>query len=133
MIQKIPFKLALSALLFILSLVVIFHVLVIFKVIPYSIVWAGKIASDKQMYQFEVISISINIFLIIVVLIQGDLLNWRIKPLVIKIFLFLFSAIFALNTVGNLFAKMSIETYIFTPITLILALLCFRLGFKNSK
>jgi hypothetical protein len=63
MIQKIPFKFALMFLLILLSTVFVFHFLVIAKIIPYTIVWAGKIEDDTQMYQFESVSILINVIL----------------------------------------------------------------------
>lgn len=133
MIQKIPFKFALYFLLTLLSTVFVFHFLVMLKIIPYTIVWAGKIENDTQMYQFESVSILINVILFSAILIKGKLLSWRINPKIIQVILYIFVVIFALNTVGNLFAKMSLETYIFTPLTFISAFLCLRIALEKSK
>ena len=133
MIQKIPFKVAISLFLTLLSLVLIFHFLVILKIIPYTIVWAGKIQTDTQMYQFESLSILINLILFTAILVKGNILRLKINRKIIQVILYLFVVIFALNTVGNLFAKVSLETYIFTPLTFISAFLCLRIALEKSK
>ena len=133
MIQKIPFKVAISLFLTLLSLVLIFHFLVILQIIPYTIVWAGKIENDAQMALFESISILINFILLTAILVKGNILRLKINRKIIQVILYLFVVIFALNTVGNLFAKMSLETYIFTPLTFISAFLCLRIALEKSK
>lgn len=133
MIQKIPFKVAISLFLILLSLVLIFHFLVILKIIPYNIVWAGKIENDAQMNLFESISILINFILLTAILVKGNVLRLKINRIIIQVILYIFVVIFALNTVGNLFAKMGLETYIFTPLTFISAFLCLRIALEKSK
>ena len=133
MLYKIPYKFAISFLLILLSSVFVFHFLVIIKIIPYTIVWAGKIENDNQMYQFETLSILINIILFISILIKAKLVRLKINPKITQMILYLFVLIFSLNTIGNLFAKVSLETYIFTPLTLISALLCLRIAIEKSK
>lgn len=133
MIQKIPFKVAISLFLILLSLVLIFHFLVILKIIPYNIVWAGKIENDAKMNLFESISILINFILLTAILLKGNILRLKINRIIIQVILYLFVVIFALNTVGNLFAKMSLETYIFAPLTFISAFLCLRIALEKSK
>jgi hypothetical protein len=133
MIQKIPFKVAISLFLILLLLVLIFHFLVILKIIPYNIVWAGKIENDAQMNLFESISILINFILLTAILVKGNILRLKINRIIIQVILYIFVVIFALNTVGNLFAKMSLETYIFTPLTFISAFLCLRIALEKSK
>jgi hypothetical protein len=133
MIQKIPFKVAISLFLILLSLVLIFHFLVILKIIPYNIVWAGKIENDAQMNLFESISILINFILLTAILVKGNILRLKINRIIIQVILYIFVVIFALNTVGNLFAKMSLETYIFAPLTFISAFLCLRIALEKSK
>ncbi len=133
MIQKIPYKFALSFLLTLLSTVFIFHFLVMLKIIPYTIVWAGKIENDTQMYQFESVSVLINVILFSAILIKCKIVRWHVNPKIIQVILYIFVVIFALNTIGNLFAKMTLETYIFTPLTFISAFLCLRIALEKSK
>lgn len=114
-------------------MVLIFHFLVILKIIPYNIVWAGKIENDAQMNLFESISILINFILLTAILVKGNVLRLKINRIIIQVILYIFVVIFALNTVGNLFAKMGLETYIFTPLTFISAFLCLRIALEKSK
>lgn len=51
-------RFAIDGLLLILSLVVLFHLLVIVRVIPFDIVWGGKLKNVSQMRSFEAVSVS---------------------------------------------------------------------------
>lgn len=118
---------AIKIMLVLLSAVMVFHLLVITEIIPYTIVWAGKLKSTKEMYQFEASSIFINLMLIIVLLVKGQYLQLPVSQPFITIVLWLFVFLFALNTIGNLFAKTDFEKYVFTPLTFISSLLLFRI------
>jgi hypothetical protein len=85
------------------------------------------------MYQFESVSVLINVILFSALLIKSKIVRWKVNPKIIQVILYIFVAIFALNTIGNLFAKMSLETYIFTPLTFISAFLCLRIALEKSK
>ena len=63
-------RIALKLMIGLLSLVLIFHLCVLFEIISYKIVWAGKLNSKEEMYVFEAVSILINFFLIIVLYIK---------------------------------------------------------------
>lgn len=118
---------AIKIMLVLLSAVMVFHLLVITEIIPYTIVWAGKLKSTKEMYQFEASSIFINLMLIIVLLVKGQYLQLPVSQPFITIVFWLFVFLFALNTIGNLFAKTDFEKYVFTPLTFISSLLLFRI------
>lgn len=111
-----------------LSAVLIFHFLVLFKIIPYSIVWGGRLKSDKQMYRFEVVSIFTNLFFLAVVAAYSGILFSDIPASIITILLWIMAALFALNTFGNLLSKNKWEKIIFTPMTLILTIFCITLA-----
>jgi hypothetical protein len=118
---------AIKMMLVLLSAVMVFHILVITQVIPYTIVWAGKLKSVKDMYQFEGSSIFINSMLILILLVQGQYIQLPVSQQFIRIVLWLFVFLFALNTIGNLFAKTNFEKFVFTPLTFISSLLLFRI------
>ncbi|GAL87280.1 hypothetical protein CHU_2401 [Sporocytophaga myxococcoides] len=80
-----------------------------FKVIPYDIAWGGRLKSDSEMYVFETISILVNLFLGLVILIKGDYIRTSFNKKVIDIILWAFIVNFILNTIGNLFAKTILE------------------------
>lgn len=106
-----------------LTLVVIFHLAVVTQIIPYSIVWAGKLNTVDEMYAFEAVTISINIFLVTVLLLKGNFVRHRISEQIINAALWLFFALFVLNTIGNLMAETKFEKLVFTPLTLLSAIL----------
>ena len=56
-------------LLILLSLFLIWHFIILLKLIPYNLVWGGRLKSDKEMYRFEIFSILINALFVIVILV----------------------------------------------------------------
>ena len=116
------YKTSIKILLGLLIAVLMFHISVIAKAIPYDIVWGGRLQNDSEMYTFEAISILINLFLGLVLLIKGDYINFRLNKKIIDIILWIFLALFALNTVGNLFAKTNFEKS-FAVLTFVFAIL----------
>ncbi len=94
-----------------LVLIVIFHFCIILKFIPYDIAWGGRLQSDEQMYVFESVSILINIFLSWILLMKGDVVKFKFSSRAINITLWVFLVLFLLNTVGNIFAKTTVEKF----------------------
>jgi len=127
MINFISKQKSIKIMLVLLSIVMVFHVLVIIQIIPYTIVWAGKLKSYKDMYEFEGSSIFINLMLILILLARGQYIQLPVSQQFISIVLWLFVLLFALNTIGNLFAKTNFEKFVFTPLTFISSLLLFRI------
>lgn len=127
-VNKMPLRFAIHTSLFILCIVIIFHLLVLSGIVPYTIVWGGKFQNETQLRDFEVVSVIINAFVILVVVIKGQYVNLHIPLKIVNVILWLLVLLFAVNTIGNLVAKATTETIIFTPITFILALLCFRIA-----
>lgn len=98
-----------NILLGLLLLVVIFHLLIIIKIIPYNLAWGGRLKTDEQMNWFEGLSILINLFLGFILLVKGKYIKLSIKEKKLHIVLWIFFTFFILNTVGNLFAKTNFE------------------------
>lgn len=115
-------KIALKILILFISLVTLFHLAVIAKLIPYTIAWGGRLQSDSQMYVFECLSILINLFLIWVLLMKGGYAHNSFRPKAVTVILWVFLIIFVLNTIGNIFAKTTFEKF-FAIITLAFAVL----------
>lgn len=126
-------KNALKIMLGLLLLVILFHSMVLFQVIPYSIVWAGKLNSFEEMLVFEIISIAVNMFLIGVLLVKSGYFRSIISPKIINGIIWLFVLIFALNTIGNLFSKSWIELILGTSLTLISTILCFIIVYSGGQ
>ncbi len=111
--------------------VVIFHLCIITKIIPYEITWGGRLQNDSEMYFFETISIIINLFLGFILLMKGGYIKLYFKRSVVNIVLWIFLILFVLNTIGNLFAKTIFEKS-FATLTLISAILIWVI-LKNKR
>lgn len=127
----IPKKLATTGIIVILSSILIFHLLIVIGVIPYDIVWGGKLESEEQMMQLELVSLIINASLLFAVISYSKDTKKRIKPVIFKIIFWLMTILFAVNTLGNLLSENILETIIFTPLTLILSLFSIRLALEK--
>jgi hypothetical protein len=100
-IKKIDIKLAAGIVMALLSVIVVFHLLVLSGVIPYNIVWGGRLESAAQMYVLETVSLAVILAVILVVAIKGGYIKPFLPPKVVTILLWLLTALFALNTAGN--------------------------------
>ena len=111
-------------LLAILSILVIFHILILARVIPFDFIWGAKLKDTSQMYLFETVSVIINSVMILIVATNTGLIKSGIKPIIIKGALWAMFLLFMLNTIGNFNSENPFEKYVFTPATLLLSLLC---------
>ena len=117
---------ALRGLLVGLSLLVLFHLLVLIGVVPFEVVWGGKMSEVSQMQRLETISILVSIFMLVVIAIRAQIININISGRVITIILWVMFVFFCLNTIGNLLSNNSFEKLVFAPLTLLLALFTYR-------
>jgi len=118
-------------LLTILTAFLIFHICVLFRLIPYKMVWGGRLKSDTEMYRFEIFSIFINSFFLFVILVQAGVLNFNLQRNLMTIILWAMSVLFLFNTIGNITSKNKIERRLFTPITIILTVFLIILALTN--
>ena len=70
---------AAKSLLALLSAIMLFHVLVIINVIPYEIIWGGRIRNRRELINLELISIIVNAIMIFVVLIRTGMVGFSIR------------------------------------------------------
>ena len=127
--KLIPFRVACWSIIAINSLVILFHVLVISGIVPHDLVWGGKIQDRSRLYGFEAVSILVNLILIIAVV------SKRRHPhhpnRVVNTVMWIFVLIFVLNTLGNLAAERRLEMLLATPLTFVLAVLCWRVAIER--
>src|SRR3954467_12604642 len=119
------------ALLVLLSLFLLLHFLILLKIIPYNLVWGGRLKTDKEMYRFEVFSILINSLFVLVILVKANFLRIDIPRKVITSALWLMTGLFLLNTLGNAISKNKLEQRLFTPVTILLAIFSSILALAN--
>lgn len=118
-------KLAGNIMIGLLSLVLLFHFLVLLQIIPFKMVWGGRLNNKEEMYVFEILSIIMNVFLLYTVLQKSCYIKPMFSLKIINGILWFFTIIFALNTIGNLFAINMLEKILGTLLTLISSYLCF--------
>jgi len=126
--KLLPLPIAVTGILVIVSLTIIFHLLVVSGVISPAIVWGGNISSQSQLWLMEAVSIFINLLMLLFVMAYAGVLKVKMPTVVFKVGFWAMFVLFALNTLGNLAAKHSLETYIFTPLTFFLAVCCYRIA-----
>lgn len=123
---KLKNRIGLTLIIF-FTAILVFHFLVLLQVIPYGMVWGGRLQSVQQMVVFELVSIALNLLFVCTVAMESGFIKRILPGKVLKIILWAMIVLFSLNTLGNLNSLNNLETIIFTPVTLILAVLCFLL------
>lgn len=113
--------------------VFVFHVLVLFRVIPFSIVWGGKIKTIENMQKMEAISLSVNALILVFVLSELGVIRKKCPSNLAKFIYLVLLNLFIFNTIGNLFSESNLEKIIFTPITLALSVMSFILLFRKES
>ncbi len=117
-------QLALILMFVLLGVLLTFHVMILSGVIPYDVVWAGKLKSYDEMIRFETVSILINSVMLFVFVMKYRLLRNERNNKIIDFIIWIFAALFLLNTVGNLFSESTLELILGTALTLLSAILC---------
>ena len=130
-IRRIDVKFAAKLLTTLWSCVVAFHVLVLTGVIPYHLVWGGRLESTSQMHLLETVSIIISVMIIVVVGMKGRFIKPSLPQRVITFLLWFLVVLFTLNSIGNLLSETTLEAILFTPITFISAILCYRMAIEG--
>ena len=115
-----------------IAAVILFHICIIAKVIPYGIAWGGRLTNDTEMYVFETISIFINVFLSWILLMEGNFIKFKFSSKTIHIILWVFFGLFLLNTIGNIFAKTNFEKF-FAVLTGLSAILIWNIKQQEKQ
>ncbi|MDG1105534.1 MAG: hypothetical protein P8N26_05170 [Cyclobacteriaceae bacterium] len=102
-------KLAIKLMLWLIGVIILLHSAILMKIIPYNITWGGRIENNIEMYVFEIMSILINLFLVVLLLLRGRYLSFFIPMKVVNILLWVFLFLFGINTLGNIFAETTFE------------------------
>mgnify|MGYP000406564355 CR=1 FL=1 len=125
-------RLAATLLLALQALVVLFHLTILFGLVPYEIVWGGKLSSCQEMFVFESVSIALNLFIMLLLSVYLEIIKWSWPAKLMKVLFWVFASLFALNTLGNLAAESVVEMIVFTPLTLVTSLLFLSLALEKK-
>jgi membrane protease YdiL (CAAX protease family) len=125
--MKITQSLSIKILIGITVAVLVFHFLIVLKIIPYDIAWGGRLQSDQEMYAFESFSIVVSLFFIYVLAQKGNFVSAVFSDKTLSVILWIFFGLFVLNTIGNVLAKTTFEKW-FALVTSINAILLWRIN-----
>jgi len=123
-------KLAGNLLLLSLGLLLLFHVLVLLKIIPADMMWGGQ-ATSANLFTLEIIALAVTLFFGFVIAAKTGHVKAGKFAGVVNILVWIIFAFLLLNTLGNLASGVSAENFIFAPVTLILALCALRLAIEQ--
>ena len=123
-------KLASNILLFSLGLLLVFHILALLKIIPADMMWGGQ-ATATNIITLEIVALSVTLFFGFVIAAKTGYVNAGKFAGVVNVLVWIIFAFLLLNTLGNLASGISAESFIFAPITLILALCTLRLAIEK--
>lgn len=115
---------AIKIILSILSLLAFLHVLILWGIIPYQLVWGGRLNTYEEMLTFETISLMTTVFMIFIFTIKHKNLVKSKTNKFIDILIWCFAAYFGVNTLGNLFSKTGTEMVLGSIISLCLCVFC---------
>lgn len=101
-----------------------FHLVVMAGAVPMQYVWGGRLQSREELLVMESVSLLINLMMVGLCLWERSLIKKGKKQLIISVLFGLLALMFALNTLGNLVAEQTLETMVFTPLTLVSSVLC---------
>ncbi len=124
---------AINISLLLLTIILFVHVLVLVGVVPYAVVWGGRIESQEQMQVSEMISIVSVMLMMWVLAMKSRHLSQVIPEKVLDVIIWAMAVLFGLNTLGNLLSENIFEKVFFTPLTLLLMVLCVRIVRAKSE
>lgn len=130
--KLISAKLAGNILIIILVLLAIFHVLILFKFVPSGIVWGGQIKDlSTNLVTLELVSLIVTLIFIFIIAAKIGYINVGKFKKIINISVRIIFGYFVLNTFGNIASGVAAENLVFAPITILLAILTFRLAIEK--
>jgi len=125
-------RMAGNILLISLGLLTIFHILILLNVVSPDIVWGGQAGNTEvSLLTLEIIALLVTALMAVIIAAKiGYIQAGRFK-VAVNIGIWIVVAYLLLNMLGNLASGVSAESFIFAPITLILALFALRLAIKE--
>lgn len=131
--MKIPLsaKAAGNTVAVIMSAFIIFNILILTGLIPYNVVWGGMIKDAGDMIKFEVVTMFMLSLFLTVILLKTHYTKPGLLRNTAGVFTWVIFAYLILNTALNLLSGVTVEKLVFTPVTIILALLVLRLAVEK--
>lgn len=118
-------------LLILFSAIVLLHVLALVGLVPMEMLWGGRLESQEQFFVMEGVSVGVNLIAMLFVSLRAGFVGQLQDALFVRVVLWIFCVLFALNTIGNILAYTLFEKAM-SLVTLFLAYGFFRLA-KGKK
>ena len=127
----ISIRLASNIIITINTIALLMHVLILLTILPHDFVWGGRLKSEGDLIIFESISIIVQTLFISTIAVKaGYVCKGKFKRTV-NVGTWVMFGLMVLNTIGNLASSSGLETMVMTPLTIVLALLVFRLAIEK--
>jgi hypothetical protein len=124
-------KIAGDILLVLFGLLVVFHIVILLNLLPTNMVWGGRAGSTSNPRALLIVSLVFNLIFAIAVAVKVGYIPIDLSSRVVNIILWVIFAYLLLNTVGNLASSSAIEKFVFTPLTIVAAILVLRLAMER--
>jgi len=126
--RLISAKLAANVLLISLGFLLIFHLLVLFRLLPSTTVWGGQaVVSPRDLIGLELVAFVVTLLFTAIIAAKASYIPVGRFKMIATIGVWLVFAYLLLTTLGSLASGITVEKLIFAPITIVLALCAFRL------
>jgi len=132
----INFNIAVWLSLFLIGMLILFHLYILFGILffdyaPIDILWGGKMKSVTQLLNFEIVSLLTSSVFFFLLLVRSKMLNLPKLIGVARIAMWIIFIFFLLNTIGNLMATNSFERW-FSIATGLLSFLFLRIAIEKN-
>ena len=125
-------RLAGNILLAALGLLLIFHILVLLRLLPAEIVWGGQIQGvQANLIILESIALVVTLLFMLIIAAKIGYVNAGKLSGAVNIGVWFFFVFLLLNTLGNLASGVAFENLVFAPVTILLALCALRLAIET--
>jgi len=132
-LRRLQLQTVVFCMLGVLTFTVMYHVLILTQIVPYENVWGGRLQSLEAMYRFETVSMVLSLIMIGIVIHYHERCPCRVLPEpLLRTLCWIFCALFALNTLGNMAAKTWFEMVFFTPLTLFMSVSFARFAIEDN-
>ena len=127
----ISIRLASNIIIIINTTALLMHVLILLNILPHDFVWGGRLKSEGDLIIFESVSIILQTLFISIIAVKAEYVFKGKFKRTVNVGTWVMFGLMVLNTIGNLASSSGLETMVMTPLTIVLALLVFRLAIEK--
>ena len=130
MSRLIDARVAATVLLIGLAALAVFHILAMIGLVPADMVWGGRAEGNVFAMELSALLVAL-LFGLLVAVRTGDVVAPGLRR-VARIGMWVMVVFFTLSIIGNLASTSSLERAIFTPLSVILAVMALRLALEKG-